>query len=152
MGEKRVSCREEVMAYEERPVAMGRASKVPMQPRRERDEEVSLTRFQVTKRGDSEMADERWEVRRGCKPTGTKDGGVLAAVSGERLLEEAEELTEDEEREAVTRWSAGRRGCKVEDWFEGVNALFGEGMKDEGGSSSVSSFSSADSSSSRPLG
>ena len=34
MGEKRVSSSAEVRAYVERPVDRGRASKVPMQPRR----------------------------------------------------------------------------------------------------------------------
>lgn len=45
-----------------------------MQPRSERDEDESEEMvFQVTKRGDSEIVDERWDVRRGCKPTGEKD-------------------------------------------------------------------------------
>ncbi len=61
-------------------------SNVPMQPRRERDEDDD-TVFQVTKRGDSVMADEeRWEVRRGCRPMGTKEvedeAGVVLAVDG----------------------------------------------------------------------
>lgn len=50
IGAKRVSSKAEVRAYVDRPVARGRASKVPMQPRKlllpDRE-----TVFQVTKRG-----------------------------------------------------------------------------------------------------
>lgn len=60
----------------------GRDSKVPMQPRRERADELSgVTRFQVTNNGLSVIDEERWEVWRelGCWPTGTKGGRVLWA-------------------------------------------------------------------------
>lgn len=75
---------------------MGRDSKVPMQPRREReDDESGVMRFQVTNKGDSEIEEERWEVRRGCWPTGTKLGGARAASSSV-LLVDVEALGEEE--------------------------------------------------------
>ena len=97
----------------------GRVSKVPMQPRRERDEDESEEMvFQVTKRGDSEIVDERCDVRRGCWPTGTNDcveeEGVVAAVLGLRLEDEAGV----EEREAERRSRTGMRGLEVGFEFE----------------------------------
>jgi hypothetical protein len=46
---------------------MGSVSKVPMQPRREREEDESGEMvFHVTNKGDSEIELERCDVRRGC--------------------------------------------------------------------------------------
>jgi hypothetical protein len=121
-----------------------------MQPRREReDEESEEIRFQVTKRGDSDIVDERCEVRRGWRPTGTKEaaGGVLATVEGTRLLEE-EEAGEEEVRDTEMRSSAGIRGCDCE-----VDVPWSGPELIEGESESASSLDSVtSSSSSRPLG
>lgn len=116
-----------------------------MQPRREREDDVSEMVFHVTKRGLSEMLLERCEVRRGCRPMGAYGecvGGVLAAVLGARELDE-EELTDEEEREAESRWRAARRGCSV---------AVCEGSGESGSSSCGSADSLSFSSSSRPLG
>jgi len=146
MGLKRVSWIAEVMAYEARPVAMGRVSKVPMQPRREREEDESGEMvFHVTNKGDSEIALERCDVRRGCKPTGTNDdsdeAGVVAAVLGDRLVEDAEagvELPDGEDggREAERRWRAGMRGPEL------VEGLFGVSASSRSASAECSSSSS----------
>ena len=94
MGEKRWSCSAEVRAYELRPEERGRVSKVPMQPRNEREPLRGDTVFQVTKRGDSTMSLARWDVRRPM-PMGVNVSvelaGVVPAVEGSREEEDDEE-------------------------------------------------------------
>lgn len=51
MGLNRVSSNAEVRAYVDRPVAKGKESKVPMQPRSDLCPEVRETMFQVTNIG-----------------------------------------------------------------------------------------------------
>jgi len=115
-----------------------------MQPRRERDWEGE-TVFQVTKRGDSVMGEEeRWLVRRGWRPMGTKeledDAGVVLFVDGARELED--EDAGDEVRESDTRCKVGLRGTAG---LEEVSVSEGEESEDDDAGSSSSS-------SSRPLG
>jgi hypothetical protein len=124
-----------------------------MQPRRVRVEEDGETVFQVTNKGDSVMEVEaRWEVRRGCRPMGTKEleeeAGVVLVVDGERELEEEDagvELPLKGGREEETRSRVGFRGAGREEG--GLDSL-SEGEEGEDDAESGSSSSS----SSRPLG
>jgi hypothetical protein len=119
-----------------------------MQPRREREPERGDTVFQVTKRGDSTMSLARWEVR--CPmPIGVNVSvelpGVVSAVEGSSE-EEEEEDEEPGVEEPLGKWAARRARVGF--------LAFGE-REVEGGSRSESaagSASSAESSSSRPLG
>lgn len=102
IGLNRVSSRAAVIAYEERPVASGCDSKVPIQPRRERVWEVAETRFQVTKRGvEVRLADwaERaegdwptgWYVASGAEGEGREGGAEVCELRGVDVFEERRE-------------------------------------------------------------
>jgi len=100
----------------------------------------------VTKSGDSEMFSERCELRRGCRPIGTKDAedeeGVVLFVDGTSEEEEdagVELPLDDPERRSRT----GLRGT-------GSEALLS--LSDGGEESDSSSGCDEVSSSSRPLG
>lgn len=125
--------------------------------------------FQVTNKGDSVMVLLRWDVRRGCKPMGTKFeeelAGVVSAVEGEREVVLVELGVEDREGMLVfeRREMAGMRGREldgvdVEDLLLLADVAEDEdGRSSEDGSSSISEAdsacrSSSSSLSSRPLG
>lgn len=119
MGEKRVSWKAEVNAYDESPEESSCGSKVPMQPRRFRTPEFADTVFQVTKRGDSVMDSLRCDVRRPI-PMGVKDSsddvGVVLAVEGAR---DTEEVEDDEGVELLgIRETAGLRNADVDNKVE----------------------------------
>lgn len=112
-----------------------------MQPRRERDCEGE-TVFQVTKRGDSVIEDEeRWDVRLGRKPMGTKEledeAGVVLFVDGAR--EEEDEDAGDEVRDSDTRCKVGLRGTGGLEEVSVSEAEESEDDDDAGSSSSSSS-------------
>ena len=58
IGEKRVSSKAAVRAYVDSPEARGRASNVPMQPRRDLWPDLEIV-FHVTKRGNESVTESR---------------------------------------------------------------------------------------------
>lgn len=116
--------------------------------------------FQVTNSGDSVIALLRWEVRRGCKPMGTKDveelSGVVVVLPAVREVVDVEfeegvedVLVDEPEREPCDRrCKAGMRGCRrVEEGGLEVVEVGRSSSSEERERLAVSS-----SSSSRPLG
>jgi hypothetical protein len=103
------------------------------------------------KSGDSVMFEERWEVRPGCSPIGTKEvedeDGVVLFVDGDNEEEEDDAGVELPLEELKSRSKIGLRGTGTED--DGFPDSLSEGGEESEDSSSGCSSSS---SSSRPLG
>ena len=104
----------------------------------------------VTKSGDSVMFEARWEVRRGCRPIGTKEAededGVVLFVDGDREEEEDDAGVELPLEAPESRSKIGLRGTPNED------DCLPDSLSEGGEESDSSSGSSSSSSSSRPLG
>ena len=105
----------------------------------------------VTKSGDSVMFEERCEVRRGCRPIGTKEAededGVVLFVDGVSEEEEDDAGVEVPLEGPDSRSKVGLRGTgREEDGFPDSLSEGGEESEDS------SSGCSSSSSSSRPLG
>lgn len=101
----------------------------------------------VTKSGDSVM-EERWEVRRGCRPIGTKEtedeDGVELFVDGEREEDEEDAGVELPLEDPDTLSKMGLRGTVSEDG--GLPDSLSEGGEESEESSSGCSSSSSSSS------
>ena len=136
-------------------------SKVPMQPRREREPLVAETVFHVTKSGDSVISVARWELFAGERPMGVNaevlEEGVVSAVevgSGESELLVLEPEPGVEDREPEIRASVGFLALDLSSFRR-----FLKGLLDTGGSGIVpdarfsrSSSEEAKRSSSKPFG